>query len=213
MHDQHNATIGSQLFRSQLPVRVLAAAGTSLALLLAGCGSPGAPAASPSSAVSAPSSSDAPTEPVDAVRWMDGFCGAVEGFLKDHNNNATQIPGSVSMDDGRQLFSTMLDDYAAILSKAIDRLADLPPIADPVGQTAKQTFAGNYTSARDMVTSAKTQLDAASPTDFDALTHAAEALATAQQTALTALSPEMAVVNSPELRTAIQSADRCASVS
>ena len=150
-------------------------------------------------------------EPADAVLWLDGFCGAAKGFLADHN--ATQIPASVSSDDGRQVFSKILGDYSAILGKAIDRLADLPPVADPVGQTAKQTFAENYISARDMITSAKAQLDAASPDDFDAQTHAAEAMAAAQEKALSAIVPETAIMNSPELRTALPSADQCTSIS
>jgi hypothetical protein len=208
MRDQRNMTIGCRAFRRRSPVWLFAAAGTSLALLLTGCGH-GAPvidvsAESPSSTVSVP------TESADAVHWMDGFCGAVEGFLTD--TGAMQTP-STSGDDGQQVISKILGDYAAILDKAIDSLADLPSIADPVGQTAKQTFVGNYTSARDMATSAKTQLDAASPMDFDAQMHAADAFAAAQQKALSAVSPELAIMASPELRTALASAHRCASTS
>lgn len=210
MHDQRNMMIGCRPSRNRSPVWLLAAAGTSFALLLAGC-SQGAPAVSPSDTVSAPLPGDVPMEPADTVRWLDGFCGAVEGFLADSNDNAAQIPTNVSSDDGQQVFSKMLGDYAAILGKAIDRLADLPPLADPVGQQAKQTFVGNYTSARDMVTAAKAQLDAASPTDFDAQTRATDAMFAAQQTALNAVSPEMAIMTSPELSTALTSAHQCGS--
>lgn len=211
MRDQRNVTIGRRRSLNRLPIWLLAAAGTSFALLLTGCGQ-GAPvidvsAESPSNTVSAPSS----TKPADAVHWMDGFCGAVEGFLAD--NNAMQAPTSDSIDDGRQGLSKMLGDYTAILDKAINRLADLPPIADPVGQAAKQTFVGNYTSARDTATSAKAQLDAASPTDVDAQIRAAEAWTAAQQTALSAVSPESAIMTSPELRTALTSAHQCTSIS
>lgn len=201
-------TISCRPSRTRFPVWVLA--GTSLALLLAGCG--GAPVIdvsteSPSSTVSTPSS----TAPSDAVHWLDGFCGAVNGFLAD--NNAMQAPATDVGDDGRKVLSKMLGDYITILDKAIDRLAALPPVSDPVGQAAKKTFVGNYTSARDMATSARTQLDAASPTDFDAQTSAAEALVSAQQTALSAVSPEMAIMTSPELRAAVTSAHRCTSTS
>jgi biotin carboxylase len=81
--------------------------------------------------------------------------------------------------------------------------------ADPVGEKAKQTFAGNYTSARDLVTDAKTQLDAASPTDFDAQTNAANAMTAAQETALKAVGPGNEILSSPELTAAFASAENC----
>ena len=210
MHDQRNMTVGCRPSRNRSPVWLLAAAGTSLTLLLAGC-SPGAPTISLSDTVSAPLPGDVPAESADAVRWLDGFCGAVEGFLTDSNDNMARIPTNVSSDDGQQVFSTMLGDYAAILDKAIDRLADLPPLTDPVGQKAKQTYVEDYTSARDMVTTAKAQLDAASPTDFGAQTRATDAMSAAQQTALSTVSPEMAIMTSPELSTALASAHQCSS--
>ncbi len=206
MRDQRNVTIGCRPSRTRVPVSLLAVAGTSLALLVAGCGE-GTPVIdvsteSPASTVSAPSS----TEPSDAVHWLDGFCGAVEGFMAD--NNALQTPTS-DASDGQKVIGKMLGDYAAILDKAIDRLADLPPTADTVGQAAKQTYVENYTSARDMAVSAKAQLDAASPADFGAQMHAAEALTAVQQTALSPISPSVAIMTSPELSTALASAHRC----
>jgi hypothetical protein len=150
-------------------------------------------------------------EPADAVRWLDGFCGAVNDFLTD--NNAMRIPPNVSgRDDSRQV-SKMLGDYAAILGKAIDRLAVLSPLSDPIGQAAKQAFLGNYTSARDTATSAKAELDAASSTNFDAQVRAAEAMVAAQERALSAVSPELAIMTSSELRAALASAHRCTSTS
>ncbi len=205
MRDQRNVTIGRRPPLNRFPIWLLAAAGTSLALLLTGCGQ-GAPVID----VSAESPSDT-VKQADAVHWMDGFCGAIEGFLAD--NNAMQAPTTDSIDDGRQVLSKMLGDYTAILDKAINRLADLPPVADPVGQAAKQTFAEKYTSARDMATSAKAQLDAAAPSDVDAQMRAAEAWTAAQQTALSAVSPELAIMTSPELRTALTSAHQCTSTS
>jgi hypothetical protein len=220
MRDQQHMTVGCRPSRNRSPVWQLAAAATSLALLLAGCTTsalhraapvPDAPAASPSTATSVPLPSDAPLEPADAVVWLDGFCGAVGDFLAD--NNAARGPASISSDEGQHVFSTMLGDYAAILGKAIDRLAALPPISDPVGQTAKQTFVANYTSARDTATSAKAQLDTASPTDFGAQTRATEQIIAVQQRALSAVSPEIAIMTSPELRAALASAHRCTSTS
>jgi hypothetical protein len=218
MRDQHNMTVGCRPSRNRSPVWLLAAAATSLALLLAGCTTSalhpaapvfGTPAASPATAVSVPLPSDAPLKPADAIGWLDGFCGAVEDFLAD--NNAIRGPASVSSDEGQQVFSTMLGDYAAILGKAIDRLAALPPVSDPVGQTAKQTFVATYTSARDTATSAKAQLNTASPTDLGAQTRATEQIVAVQQKALAALSPELAIMTSPELRAALPSAHRCTS--
>lgn len=211
MRDQRNVTIDYRPSPNRFPTWLLAAAGTGLALLLVGCGH-GAPvvdvsAESRSNTVSSPSS----TEPFDAVHWMDGFCGAVNGFLADLS--AMQVPTSDPIDDGRQNTSKLLGDYAAVLDKAINRLADLPPVADPVGQAAKQTFVGNYTSARDMAASAKAELDASSPSDFDALMRATEALMAAQQTAMSAVSPELAIITSPDLRTAVTSAHQCTSTS
>jgi hypothetical protein len=220
MCDQRNVPVGCRPSRNGFPVWLLAAAGTSLALLLAGCGTSapnsdaratGVSAAS-SNAVSTPLPGDGPMEPADAVRWLDGFCGAVNDFMAD--NNARRVPTNVSgRDDGRQVISTMLGDYAAILSKAIDHLAALPPGPDSVGQTAKQTFMENYTSARDTASSAKAQLDAASPANIDAQMRAAEAMVAAQQRALSAVSPEVATMTSPELRAALASAHRCTATS
>lgn len=206
MRAQRNVTSGPSRTRS--PVWLLVTAGTSLALLLTGCGeiTPVIDLSAESDTASAPSS----TGPADAVRWMDGLCGAVDGFLAD--NNAMQTPAN-DPENGQKELSTMLGYYAAILDTAIDRLADLPPVADPIGQAAQQTFVGNYTSARDVVTTAKTQLDAAAPDDFDAQMRAGQAFTVAQQTALSSISAEQAIMTSPELSTALTSAHQCASTS
>lgn len=209
MRDQRNVTIGCRPSRNRVRVWLVPAAGASLALLLAGCGSV-APfvevsVESSTSTMSAPG--EVPTESVDTVSWLNGFCGAVSGLLAD--NNAMQVPTGVPGDDGRQGLSKMLSDYAAMLDKAINRLTDLPPIADPVGETAKQTFVEKYTSARDTAISAKAQLDAASPDDFDAMTAAAAAMTEVQQTALSAISPASEVADSPELSMALSTAEQC----
>jgi hypothetical protein len=173
---------------------LLAAAGTSLVLLLAGCGS-GAPIIEFSA-----------EPPSDTVQWMNGFCGAVKGFAAD--NNAMQIPTTVD-DDGQQVISAMLGDYVTILDKAIGRMADLPPITDPVGEKVKQAFVGNFTSARDLATDAKTQLDAASPADFAAQSHAASAMTAVQEAVLKAISSGDEIESSPELTAASASAENC----
>ena len=80
-------------------------------------------------------------------------------------------------------------------------------------QRSKHTFMRNYISARDTATSAKAQLDAASPINFGAVTRAAEAMVAAQQTALSAISPEIAIMTSPDLSSALASAHGCGSTS
>ncbi|MCA1671265.1 MAG: hypothetical protein LC799_03345 [Actinobacteria bacterium] len=135
-----------------------------------------------------------------AVRWMDGFCGTVNDFLAD--NNKIQPPP-----DGD--FRQLLDEYAAILDKAVDGLNGLPPAPVPAGEAAKTTYLEKYTSARNKVASAKTQLDGAADDDIAAQERASDAFVAAQEEALTALDPVGAIGNSPELIAAAGTAPRC----
>ena len=154
----------------------------------------------------APTSAPPPTTSAEldtvvaAVRWMDGFCGTVNDFLAD--NNKIQPPPDA---DFRQL----LDDYAAILDKAIAGLNALPPAPVPAAETAKKTYLEKYTSARNKVASAKTQLDGAADDDIAAHDRAADGFIAAQEEALTALDPVGAIGNSAELIAAAATAPRC----
>jgi hypothetical protein len=201
---------------------LLAAAGTSLGLLLAGCGgNPPSSSVSDLPAVSttitspAPSSETvSPATPIDtAMHWMDGFCGAVHGFLRDSNNNAMAQPTTtISPNAAKQVFLKDLSDYTAILNKAIDRMTALPPISDPVGKVAYETYLGKYTSARDRLVAAKARLDKAARTNYAAQNDAIKALEAAQDEALSVVDPVGAIEGSPTLGTASAFAPECKKV-
>jgi hypothetical protein len=183
-------------------IRLLAVAGTSLGLLLTGCANP--PASSVGISPSAPSDV--------AVHWMDGFCGSVHDLRTD-NNAIVLPPASTSPTEARLITSKLLGGYEANLGKAIDRLAALPPISDPVGKAAYKTFLGKYTSAHLTVVAAKARLDGASPSDNAAQQAAAQAMDAAQENVLSVVDPVAAISSSPELSAAAGLAPRCTSVS
>jgi hypothetical protein len=114
---------------------------------------------------------------------------------------------------GRQTsFLKDLSDYTAILNKAIDRMTALPPISDPVGKVAYETYLGKYTSARDRLVAAKAQLDKAARTDYAAQNGAIKALETAQEEGLSVVDPVGAIEGSPTLGTASAFAPECKKV-
>jgi hypothetical protein len=186
---------------------VLAAAGTGLGLLLAGCDNPSLLFVGASTEVSVETVS--PAAPSDAaVRWVDGFCGAVHGFRMDTTALA-QSPNSSDPKASQRMISKLLGDYAANLTKAIDRLTALPPAPDPVGKAAYETFLGKYTSARDRLSAAKAELDKAAPTNYAAQNRATHAFETAQDQAFSVVDPVGPILSSPTLRTAAAIAPRC----
>jgi hypothetical protein len=196
---------------------LLAAAGTSLGLLLAGCGdNPLSLSVSDSPAPTTTSTTQVqsataftPVVRIDiAVHWMDGFCGAVSGFTAD-NNAMTQPPFPKTPKAAKQIISKVLGDYAANLTKAIDRLTALPPAPDQVGKVAYLTFLGKYTSARDKVVAAKAQLDKAAPTNYAAQNRAAEAMDAAQEEVFSVIDPIRAILSSPTLKMASALARQC----
>ena len=212
MRDQRRSLVGStpcgrRWRRSR--IGLLVAAGASLTLTLAGCqaasgNNPATPSPSPvpTSAPATAKSAELDTV-VASVRWMDGFCGTVNDFLAD--NNKIQPPPNA---DFRQL----LDEYAAILDKAVAGLNALPPAPVPAGEAAKKTYLEKYTSARNKVTSAKTQLHGAADDDIAAHERASDAFVAAQEEALTALDPVGTIGNSPELIAAAGTAPRCTEI-
>lgn len=186
---------------------MLAAAGTGLGLLLAGCGDRPLLFVSTSTEVSVETVS--PAAPSDAaVQWMDGFCGAVHGFRMD--NNATPPPPNAgSAKAAKRITSKLFGDYAAILTKAIDRMAALPPAPDPIGKAAYETYLGKFISARDKVVWAKAELDKAAPTNYSAQKRATDAFDAAQNEVLSVADPVGAILGSPTLSSASAYAPQC----
>ncbi len=216
MRDQQRSIVGSTPTGGPYRwsrIGLLVVAGASLSLALAGC-----EAASGNNSA-APSSSPAPSAPppttgaevdtvVAAVRWMDGFCGVVNGFLADNNNMQAPADGN-TVEEIQQSTSKQLGEYAAILGKAVDGLNALPPAPAPAGEAAKKTYLEKYTAARDNAISAKTQLDAAADDDVEAQGRAVDGLIAAQEDAHSALDPVGAIISSPELTAAAATAPRC----
>ena len=217
MRDQQGSVVGStpsggRSRRSRIGLLVVA--GASLSLVLAGCGSASGNNSAVPSPSPAPTSAPPPTTGADidtvvsAVRWMDGFCGTVNGFLAD-TNKMQAPPDGDSVEEIQQSTSKQLGDYAAILGKAVDGLNALPPAPVPAGEAAKKDYLAKYTSARDKATSAKTQLDAAADDDIAAQGRAVDGLIAAQEDALSALDPVGAIISSPELSAAAATAPHC----
>lgn len=188
----------------------LVVAGASLSLVLTGCGSASDGSAAPPLS---PTAASAPTPTTGdnrdgAVRWMDGFCSTVNELLADNNRMQASSEGD-TIEEIQQSTSTQLGEYVVLLGKAVNGLKALPPAPVPAGEVAKTTYLETYTSARDKVTSAKTQLDAAAADDIDAQSRAVEGLISAQEDVFSALDPVGAIIDSPELSAAAGTAPRC----
>lgn len=191
--------------RRRVPVLVVA---VGLALTACSSGNDTAARTTPpttESTTTPPSSTAAATGPVG---WVDGFCGAVNGFITDQNN----LP--VPPDDGtiaeiQRGTSTYLGDYVEVLDKALAALSALPPATDPVAEAAASTATENYTAARDAAATAKTELDAADPDDVEAQNSAVDGLVVAQEHAHKSLDPITPLAGSPELTEAAATAPNC----
>ncbi|MDQ7808003.1 hypothetical protein Q5425_30065 [Amycolatopsis sp. A133] len=190
----------------------IAAAVLGACLLLTACA--GRPAGSPPSASPSPAAASSPagSTPADpaAVRWMDGFCAAVNGYRERTNREAgpaRPTPGSVA--DAQKELSATLGGIAARTGEAARKLAALPAAPVPLGDTVRQAFAAKYAKARDRAADAKTALDRAKPGDEASQHPAAEALAQAQQDVDGTYDPVGAVAESPELMRAAASAPGC----
>lgn len=188
------------------PARLLATTGIVVATLaLTGCASDPAPQAAPAAPSPAPASSA--TDPAAAVTWMNGFCGAIKGFID--GNNKMPAAGGETLDAIKKSTSDQLGHYASILGKTVDDLSALPAASVPAGETAKKDFLAKYTAAHDKTVKAKADLDAAGKNDTAAQSRAVEGLIAAQKDAHSALDPVKAVLGSPELTTAAATAERC----
>jgi hypothetical protein len=192
-----------------------AAAVAAFGLLVAGCtaGTESAPPA-PSSSVAPPpgTSAAAPTSTgagVDAtVAWMDGFCGAVNGFRDDQNKTPTVPPGNTEKEI-RAGTSQQMGYYGENLSKAVDRLNGLPASPVPAVETVKKKFLEKYTSARDKVVGGKAKLDAAAKNSNAAQESAVDAMISAQSEVQDLYDPVGAIMDIPELTAASAIAPEC----
>ncbi|GAB3722018.1 hypothetical protein GCM10027598_36370 [Amycolatopsis oliviviridis] len=183
------------------PAVVAAAIG--IALALTGCSSDPAPQAAQPASAPSPSGAD----PAATEAWMNGFCGAVHDFID--GNNKMPAAGGDTVEAITKSTSDQLGHYAGILGKTVDALNALPPAPVPAADAAEKDFLGKYTAARDKVTKAKADLDAAKRSDTAAQSRAVDGLMAAQKDAHGALDPVKAVLDSPELTKAAATAARC----
>lgn len=149
-------------------------AGVGVAFVLAGCGgneTGGQPTVPSSSKQSAPSSSStAPSSGADAesVAWMDGFCGEVIKItsIKDIGKPETK-PGDVA--GTHKAISDYLGKLHDRLASFLQGLEQLPPGPVPEADKAVQNLKDIFVPAANKIKDVKTKLDAADPTDKQAI--------------------------------------------
>ncbi|WP_216216032.1 hypothetical protein [Amycolatopsis aidingensis] len=160
---------------------------------------------------SAPATTSTPaTSPAgaDPVAWVDGFCGAVNGFSARLNEMPQPTNGDTVGEIQRQT-SELLAHFVTTLDEAIAALDALGPPPDATAETAERTTRDNYATARETAAAAKEKLDAAHHEDVDAQNHAADGLIKAQEHAHKSLDPVGELTGSPELVEAAADAPNC----
>lgn len=190
------------------------AAGIAVGLMLTGCGGGDddtAPAPTPESSAPESSSpvSSATSGGTDTVAWVDGFCGAINGFADDYNNLPAP-PDSDTFEAIRESTSAQLGAVVAVLDKAIAALDALPPAPGSTAEAAARTATDNYTAARKTAATAKTELDAAPIDDVEAQSRAVDGMIAAQEQAHKSLDPVSALMDAPNLLDATADAPNCA---
>jgi hypothetical protein len=180
-------------------------------VLLSACGSPPAAQAPPSRTLSpVVTTPSAPSADPAALRWVDGFCAAVHGYLERTNREAEPTPPTPStVAESQKALSAQLGGIAARTGEAADKLAALPPAPVPLGETVRQGFVTKFTKARDRAAEAKAQLDRAKPGNEASQGPAVQALKQAQQEIDGTYDPIGAMMTSPELMLAAAGAPGC----
>lgn len=187
-------------------------AAAAFGLLVAGCSAETASAPpAPSSPAAPPPSASAPTSTGvsnDAtVAWMDGFCGAVNGFRLDVNNSP-KVPSGNTEKSIREATGKQLGYYGENLAKAVDRLNGLPASPLPAVEPVKAKFLEKFTSARDKVVKAKADVDSGKSPSA-AQSRGVDAMIAAQEDVKDLYDPVGAVIAVPELATASAMAPGC----
>jgi hypothetical protein len=167
------------------------------------------PAASQPAASPGPVESTTAADPA-AVRWMDGFCGAVNGYRERTNREAGPAkPTPSTVAEAQQGLGAELGAIAARTGEVVTKLTALPPAPVPGGDRVREAFVTKYTKARDRAAEAKAELDRAKRGDEASQTPAAKALDQAQQEVDGTYDPVGAVSAFPELMLAAATAPGC----
>jgi hypothetical protein len=194
---------------------LLAAAGTCLALALTACSGDGAGSdnnaqapASSAAASSAPSSSAGSTGTADSatVAWVDQFCGALSPLME-----LTRIerPDIQSNDPAaaKQALSDIVGTFQESVGSTLDGMNKLGPAPVPAGDQAKQAVVDTFTPIHEQVKEAKAQLDAAEPTDRQAMLNVVQSIGNISSGM--GEDPLTSVEESPELSAAGMQAPNC----
>ncbi|WP_410614765.1 hypothetical protein [Amycolatopsis sp. lyj-109] len=188
----------------------IAAALLGACLLLTACGNTPAAAPPPQNPSPVETSTSAPTADPAAVRWMDGFCSAVNGYRERTNRETGSAPPTPkSIAEAQKAISAALGGIAARTGEAVDKLTGLPPAPVPLGDTVRQAFVAKFTKARDRAAEAKTTLDRAKPGNQASQDPAIKAVEQAQKDLDGTYDPVGAVTTSPELILAAATAPGC----
>ncbi len=183
-----------------------------MGLAVAGC--TGGGGSGPATTVTVPASTSnvatAPAIDPAAVAWMDGLCGAVNGYHHTVSEDAKKPqPGGTSGAAAQKMVSESLARQAELAGKAVTELAALPASPAPAGETAKKSFLDKFTASRDAAANGKTKLDAAKRGSQSSIDAAIEAMNTAQNAVTDAYDPVAPIMSSPELSVASASAPKC----
>jgi hypothetical protein len=180
-------------------------------LALTACAAPH-PAAAPTVTVTAPTTPPASATPDPAVlSWVDGFCGAVNGYRE--RTNAEAAPGTRPTPDSiaaaQRALSTELGGLAARTGEVVAKLTALPPAPVPLAETVRQAYVTKFTTARDRASHAKTQLDKAKPGDEASQAPAVDAINLAQRDVDGTYDAVAPLAESPQLLLAAANAPGC----
>lgn len=161
----------------------MGAVAAGLAIVLAGCaggstsGEPTVPSsvrAGASSSSAAPSSSAGQAGPAD-VAWMNNLCGELVGLAGLGNIERPNLEKG-DIKGAHKALSDVLGKFEGALTSLVQGLQELPPAPDPAGDKVKQKLLDIFVPIKDEAVKIKKQLDAAKPSDQQAVLDAVKGL-------------------------------------
>lgn len=197
----------------------ISAAGVAAALVLAGCGgesggeataeSTGTNNGSTSSTSESPASSSNGGGSVDqqSVAWMNKFCSQVLKFvnigqIEQPNVQQGDVAGAHSA------LSDYIEKVVGRVSSMLDGLNGLPDAPAPQGDKAVQNFIDVFEPVKNDLQSVKSELDAADPTDQQAVLKAVEGVKSFGQSMQNVSNP-LKVLEGSGLNEAGKQAENC----
>lgn len=152
-----------------------------------------------------------PSADPQLVTWLDGFCGAVGGYLQRSNAYMATKPATQTLSMGEAQVDTSKDlgQVADNAGKVVDEIKALPTVSDPQTEAAKKSALDKFTAARERATQAKAKLDAAKRGNVQAVTEAGDTLAALQQDVNGSSDPLKPFAGADKYLAAVAAAPKC----